>query len=308
MKPNWPKAYAVLKKYEGGNVDDPHDNGGRTSRGVTQRVYNAYRTRMGLPEQDVFDASAVEVSEIYKMQYWDAARCNDLPSGVDLVVFDTAVNSGVQRSHKLLQASLKARGHANVRVDSAVGMITVEAAKQDPDHDQLIAEFGRRRQAFYQGLEDWKRYGNGWTKRNKSCVQIAQAWATGSVGPPPAELVPVTKGKVAAKDAGGTAKALDANISRAPVNPSTGAITTAGAGSVSAGVEAVQSQIDTVQSALYPLSGYLEYVQYALMAMVLAGVGLTLYSIYRNHKAKQIEDAEQTTATVPAVSFGNSGP
>ena len=36
-------------RWEGGFVDHPNDPGGRTNKGVTQKVYDAWRKRQGLP-------------------------------------------------------------------------------------------------------------------------------------------------------------------------------------------------------------------------------------------------------------------
>ena len=46
-------ALAFVLRWEGGFVDDPHDHGGRTMKGVTQNVYNAWRASQGQPAADV---------------------------------------------------------------------------------------------------------------------------------------------------------------------------------------------------------------------------------------------------------------
>ena len=40
-------ALPFVLRWEGGFVDHPTDPGGRTNKGVTQKVYNAWRTRLG---------------------------------------------------------------------------------------------------------------------------------------------------------------------------------------------------------------------------------------------------------------------
>ena len=40
-------ALAFVLRWEGGFVDDPHDHGGRTMKGVTQNVYNAWLAEPG---------------------------------------------------------------------------------------------------------------------------------------------------------------------------------------------------------------------------------------------------------------------
>ena len=39
-----------------------------------------------------------ELRDIYRSEYWDAMNCGNLDPGLDLCVFDAAVNSGVQRA------------------------------------------------------------------------------------------------------------------------------------------------------------------------------------------------------------------
>lgn len=276
---NWQRAYKVIKVYEGGNVDHPKDPGGRTSRGVTQRVYDAYRVKNGKQKQDVYKASSAEVSEIYHDQYWKVAKCDELPSGVDLVVFDISVNSGPKRAYKILQAALRKRGNTNCPVDGVPGMVTVQAVVDDSDNDLLIAEMGKRRLAFYMALDGWKTFGKGWRARNDNCVKIAQAWANGSVGPKPVKIDEM-------------AKAMDADITKSPVNPSTGTGVSVAGAAGSSGVEVLQGQLDSAQAALSPLSDYLVYAQYACTAIVVLGVVITAYGLYRNWKARRVEQAD----------------
>jgi lysozyme family protein len=45
----------------------PADPGGATNKGVTFRVYDAYRARRGLPRQDVRHITSAEVADIYRI-------------------------------------------------------------------------------------------------------------------------------------------------------------------------------------------------------------------------------------------------
>lgn len=293
MRKNYAQAHKIMLGYEGGNVDDPNDNGGRTSRGVTQRVYSAYRTKKGLPVQDVFRATNAEVEDIYKRQYWDVAKCDDLPSGIDLIVYNASINSGPKRSYKMLQASLNGIHNARLAVDGTPGMVTVQAAKNAVDHDAVVIEFGRKYQAFYRSLADWKYYGKGWTARNKNATKIGTAWATGSVGPQPITAATFAEMPHVKRDEAPiiNAKARDENISQETVG--TGASTSITAGSVGAngGVEQVQQQLVDTSDTLQPLSYMIDYVQYFLIFLTVVGVCLGLYAAYRQYKYRRIHDA-----------------
>ena len=53
MKSNWDKALDFTLEFEGGRVDNPRDPGGRTNRGVTQRVFSEWLAARGLPVRSV---------------------------------------------------------------------------------------------------------------------------------------------------------------------------------------------------------------------------------------------------------------
>lgn len=154
MKENYAQALKQVLKYEGGKVDNPKDPGGRTAFGITQDTYDAWRKKQGLPNADVFTISQTEVASIYKYEYWDAIRGDDLPSGVDFAVFDYAVNSGVSKAAKTLQAVV------GVTQDGQIGPQTIQAAK-----DYVAMSITNRRLAFMQSLSIWKTFGKGWSAR-----------------------------------------------------------------------------------------------------------------------------------------------
>ena len=99
-------ALPFILRWEGGFVDHPADPGGRTNRGVTQRVYNAWRARQGLPGRDVKHIGEAEVHAIYESGYWVPPRCDLLAQPLDLVQFDTAVNMGPGRAVRFLQQAV----------------------------------------------------------------------------------------------------------------------------------------------------------------------------------------------------------
>lgn len=98
------KALTFVLIREGGYVNDPNDPGGATNKGITQRTYNAYRTRKKQATQDVKNITDTEVREIYYNNYWLAAGCHKMTSKFAVVCFDTAVNMGVSTVKPLLEA------------------------------------------------------------------------------------------------------------------------------------------------------------------------------------------------------------
>ena len=136
-------------RWEGGFVDHPQDPGGRTNKGITQKVYDQFRLRSGQPAQDVKDISDDEVQSIYEAGYWMAAQCESLDSPLHLVHFDTSVNMGVNRAIKFLQ------GAVGCGVDGDFGPGTRDAVAAC-DQGSAVKNYCNLRENFYKGIVDHK--------------------------------------------------------------------------------------------------------------------------------------------------------
>ena len=161
MKDNFDECLKMLLHHEGGYVNHPKDPGGETNLGVTKRVYEKWGGT-----KDMKDLTVEDVAPIYKKEYWDRCKCDDLESGVDGAVFDWAVNSGTGRAAKAIQ---KICGAAQ---DGAIGPKTLALiGKQDTQY--VVEEFGKIRQDFYESLKTFDTFGKGWTRRNKETTDKA---------------------------------------------------------------------------------------------------------------------------------------
>ncbi len=109
MKANFDAALDFVLRQEGGWSDHPLDPGGATNRGITRATLAQVRGRP-VSKAELMALSLQETAAIYRRLYWDAAACDALPSGVDLAVFDLAVNSGPRRALLLLQEALEVPG------------------------------------------------------------------------------------------------------------------------------------------------------------------------------------------------------
>ena len=163
---NFPASLHLLLKSEGGNDDDPADHGGRTSRGITQREYDAWRRAAGAQPRDVWQASDDEVAAIYHGEYWNP-YCDAMPTGVDYLYFDMAVNGGPHRAAVLLQRAL------GVVDDGRIGPVTREAVK-NADALNLIAAFSGAKRSFYVSLHQPK-FTKGWLNRASDVERNARA-------------------------------------------------------------------------------------------------------------------------------------
>lgn len=171
------QSLALTLAYEGGYSNNPADPGGPTNQGITQRVYDAYRKLAGLPVQSVKLISSLEVSDIYRKQYWRLIRGDDLPPGVDYAVFDFAVNSGVSRAVRYIQQQI------GVEADATIGMHTIAgiSAAFQSNPDKLIAQYCANRLAFMRSLSTFPTFGKGWTKRVIGAEPGAQMTDTGVI-------------------------------------------------------------------------------------------------------------------------------
>ncbi len=108
MKTNFEDSLKHVLCHEGGWADHPRDPGGATMKGITLATYRRhFGEERG--KDDLRAISDEELSKIYDSGYWSKCRCDELPAGIDYVVFDAAVNSGPGRGVKWLQAAVGAK-------------------------------------------------------------------------------------------------------------------------------------------------------------------------------------------------------
>jgi lysozyme family protein len=163
MLANLSTALKFLYVSEGGYSNTKHDPGGPTKLGVIQSEYNAYRRRKGLPIRSVRFIEMPEVEEIYKFQYWDRVRADDLPTGIDYMIFDDAVNTGPRQAIKDVQRTLNKLGY-RLAVDGVIGLLTMEAL-YDVDPVKFLNQYAAQRMWFYKHIPGWRYFGLGWTRR-----------------------------------------------------------------------------------------------------------------------------------------------
>ena len=157
MKDNFERCLAHVLASEGGYVNDPVDPGGETNMGISKRSY---------PKEDIRNMTRARAAQIYRRDFWDPVRGDDLPPGLDLVAFDGAVNSGVSRGARWLQQAL------GVTADGKVGPQTLAAARQ-AHPEAVIDRACDLRMGFLRGLPTWSRFGKGWSSRVNSVRDTA---------------------------------------------------------------------------------------------------------------------------------------
>lgn len=139
-------------------MDHPADPGGATMMGITHRVYDAWRTIRGLPSRDVREIEDGEIDAIYYENYWQPIRGDELPNGVDLALFDFAVNSGPGTAVKKLQACL------GVTIDGQLGVATMLAI-HSANPQNLVERLMAARRAYCRNLKNYAPFAKGWAAR-----------------------------------------------------------------------------------------------------------------------------------------------
>jgi lysozyme family protein len=268
--------------FEGGEVDNKNDPGGRTNEGVIQRVYDGWRRRNNLPLRSVYAMEAAERDDIYRNQYWVAVRGDELPAGIDLAVFDGAVNSGPAQATKWLQRAL------DVAADGHIGEATLRALDECTDIDGLIVRICARRLAFMQSLRTWGTFGSGWAKRvaavQRASLQLAQGQN-------------LAQGKVsdaAVAVDGGHVKARLTDAKPVPQTATPDAAATGG------GLTATLTQAN---DAIAPLADKSEHIAMLFTAMTALGVVVTIagivWGIYARKRRAELHDALDLAPPAP---------
>ena len=163
----------IILPIEGGLVDQASDPGGLTNLGITRATLQHYlgANRIVTP-QDVRDLTPATVAPIY-MTFWRAIHAELLPLGIDLSVFDWAINSGPANGVKGLQRVL------GVGEDGLCGPDTLNAAL-GARPVELIEKISAARLVFdetetnaAERAEDM----DGWTNRINKIEAAAKAMA-----------------------------------------------------------------------------------------------------------------------------------
>lgn len=144
-------------KYEGEISNDPKDSGGLTKWGIPSRIY---------PEVKDSGFTRPRAIEIFRTDYWQKCKCDQLPLSIAFVLGDSAVNQGQPTAIRLMQKSL------GVNPDGIVGPETMAAAFRASPY-LVVPEFIARRAYQYSLHPNVTRFGLGWFRRLAECHQRA---------------------------------------------------------------------------------------------------------------------------------------
>ena len=152
---------------EGGAVNNPHDPGGFTCKGVTLATYRQW---MGAPDATRDELLAITddaLAAVYGGLYWNPVNGDALPPAVAMMVFDFAVNAGVRSSAQKLQHAV------GVIEDGSIGPVTLAAVASD-NATFLVGRLAQLRADYYRSLTSlFPTFGRGWIARTDRCRAAA---------------------------------------------------------------------------------------------------------------------------------------
>lgn len=137
--------------------NEENDPGGLTKFGIDKASH---------PDVDIENLTLEQASDIYRKEYWDKFRCNEMSWPLNAVHFDNCVNMGARQAVKLLQRAVGAHD------DGAWGPITKAstlAACKVRGAETVALNVIEAKRKFYKDLAEQKpqlaRFKDGWLNR-----------------------------------------------------------------------------------------------------------------------------------------------
>lgn len=161
MRVTFDQAFERVIGHEGGFQDDPRDRGNWTTGIIGQGELKG--TKFGIaahsyPHLDIRNLTLDQAKAIYKRDFWDRARGDQMDGAIAYQLFDMAVNHGNGNAIRMLQRAL------DVADDGIVGPMTLGALSRGTVPD-VIKRLNAERLHFITKLSTFDTYGRGWVRR-----------------------------------------------------------------------------------------------------------------------------------------------
>ncbi len=159
-------AFAATLRHEGGALDlTASDRGNWTGGKVGSGSLRGSRfgiSAAAYPDLDIAGLTLADAETIYRRDYWTAIRGDGLPAPLAVMVFDSAVNNGVEAAATLLQASV---GAVEDGVIGPATLAAVDAWAARRGVSGLCTEFLARRIVLMASIPEWGRDALGFARR-----------------------------------------------------------------------------------------------------------------------------------------------
>lgn len=186
---NFQPVLAKILVHEGGwNYCDKRDPGSCTLNGITEGRWRVYLKEEGR-DYEPLGPHLLKTAQwktdretIYERYYAGPCGFHNLPLGVDYVVLDYCVNSGVGRGGRALRCGVQVgysmRDCMRVSTTSRVDGPIIEAATIY-NRRQLIKSICDEREGFLRSLATFRTFGVGWMARLRSVCRAGYLMAEG---------------------------------------------------------------------------------------------------------------------------------
>lgn len=154
-------AIARVLKHEGGFTADPTDRGNWTTGVVGRGELKGTKygiSAMAYPKLDILNLTEKQAADIYRKDYWNPLKCDQMHLALGYQLLDYAVNSGIDRAAKALQKIV------GVRQDGVIGNITLNAATVF-DQQKAAILLVKHRLDFLTSIRTFNTFGRGWVSR-----------------------------------------------------------------------------------------------------------------------------------------------
>ena len=156
-----------LVELEGGKSNLSYDKGGKTNLGITQYTYNNWNKKHNKPLKDVYKITRQEADQIYKEEYWNIIKGDQLPPNVAHIMLSQALLDGPQDSIRLVQKLL------GLKMDGIMGSDTINKIKRlTVNGDIKLATAIANKQIYrLKTDEDADKFGKGWNSRVRKVMK-----------------------------------------------------------------------------------------------------------------------------------------
>jgi len=180
------RAQHLVKMAEAGYSSDRNDTGNwinvpgggqrfiGTNHGISAPVLAQYFKDKGInrliSKQDMMDLDYETALEIYKKDYWNAARLSNFKSqSIANVLYDECVNQGVGAALSDAKKSMENMGHETEEIGSWKEFhkeLTPKVNKMSTkEKKELFNQIKTERLERYEGADTWEEHGEGWQNR-----------------------------------------------------------------------------------------------------------------------------------------------
>lgn len=163
---DWALAFVLRPDIEGGWSDNANDSGGVTWKGISLRFVRAIGFDANgdgiVDRKDIADLTDDQVRMLYWEHFWIKVQCDSMPAGVDLLVFDAAINQGPAFAAKALQELVGTKPDGLIGARTKAALIAYVKAH---GLRATVNEYATKRAMRYIVLSGFGLFGLGWLRR-----------------------------------------------------------------------------------------------------------------------------------------------